>query len=324
VISSSFPRSYARAIWHFAGTRAPEVVLLQASPALGALFGNVGNDWPALARLLLLLLGSIALTAHVFVFNDWAGRGSDANDRRRAARVFRECGITAPQAATLAIALLVAAISILAVVGTPAVLFGAGIAALSLLYSGSRLWGKGRPIVASLLHLVGGTFHFLLGYTMCHAVDGRGVAIAIFFGLVFAGGHLNQEVRDYEADLRNRIRTTAVAFGRRRAFLSSLLTFTAAYLLLALLALCGVVARPLIYTAIFWPWHVLFCLQALRTGLGFEAAIWMQKRYRLQFALLGFAMLLTTAPVAELARRAHQPAEKRVEYPSATRQAPTI
>jgi len=34
---------------------------------------------------------------------------------------------------------------------------------------------------------------------LIHPLDPSGVLISIFFGLVFAAGHLNQEVRDYEA-----------------------------------------------------------------------------------------------------------------------------
>jgi 4-hydroxybenzoate polyprenyltransferase len=185
-------------------------------------------------------------------------------------------------------------------------LLGTAIAALSFLYSGSSSWGKGRAIVASLIHVVGGTFHFMLGYTVGHALDARGFAIAIFFGLVFAGGHLNQEVRDYDADRRNGIRTNAVVFGRRCTFLSSLLVFTAAYAMLAFLVSLEILARPLLWCTLFWPWHVAYSLRALRSGLRFEAAQWMQRRYRLLFALLGLAMLLTTPPVAELARRAYQ------------------
>jgi hypothetical protein len=37
--------------------------------------------------------------------------------------------------------------------------------------------------------------------------------------------------------------------------------------------------------------HVVWSLQALRRGLGFESALWMQRRYRLLFALIGLAML---------------------------------
>jgi 4-hydroxybenzoate polyprenyltransferase len=303
-------RRYARAIRHFAAARAPEILALQASPFLGALFGSVGREWVAPHRVALLLAGSVALTAHVFVFNDWAGHTSDLNDPRRATRVFGHWEISSRQVAGLALALLVAATLILAFVGPPAVLLGAAIAALSFLYSGSSSWGKGTPIVASLIHLVGGTFHFLLGYTLGHAVDARGIAIAIFFGLVFAGGHLNQEVRDYDADLRNGIRTNAVVFGRRRTFLSSLLVFTAAYAMLGFLASLGILPRPLVWSALFWPWHVACSLQALRSGLGFEAAHWMQRRYRMLFALIGLAMLLTAPPVTELARRAYEHAHK--------------
>jgi 4-hydroxybenzoate polyprenyltransferase len=301
----------ARTIRHFAAARGLEVLVLQGSPFLGALLGSVGHDGIDLARLALLLLGSLALTAHVFVFNDWTGESSDLNDPRRTSEVFALRRIAPRQVATLAAALLVVAILVLAFVGAPALLYGAAIAAVSLLYSGSTSWGKGRPIVASLLHLIGGTFHFLLGYTAVQAVDARGVAIAFFFGLVFAGGHLNQEVRDYDADLRNGIRTTAVAFGRRRTFLCSLLVFTAAYLLLGFFAWLGMLARPLIWATLFWPFHVASSVQAFRRGLGFEIAVWMQRRYRLQFALLGVAMVLTTPPLADLARRFQRNAHDR-------------
>ena len=307
---ASLPR-YARAIQHFAAARALEVLALQASPFLGAILASGGPDGVALDRVALLLAGSVALTVHVFVFNDWAGHSGDSNDPRRAARVFGHLGVSSRQVAGLAVALLVAAMLILAAVGAPAALLGTAIAALSLLYSGFSSWGKGRPIVASLIHLVGGAFHFLLGYTVGHAIDGRSVAIALFFGLVFAGGHLNQEVRDYEGDLRNGIRTNAVVFGRRRTFIASLLVFTAAYAMLAVLVSLGFLPRALIWGTLLWPWHVGCALRALRSGLGFEAARWMQRQYRLLFALLGLAMLLTAPPVAGLARFAYEHAHGR-------------
>jgi 4-hydroxybenzoate polyprenyltransferase len=300
-------RHYARAIQRFGAGRGTEVFLLQASPFLGALFGSVGQTLDV-GRIAALLAGSLILTAHVFLFNDWAGQNSDLQDPRRATRLFGRRGLSSHQVVRLVMGLLVVAMLLLAFVGAPAALFGAAIAALSLLYSGSTSWGKGRPILASFLHLIGGTFHFLLGYTVSHPIDAPGVAIAIFFGLVFAGGHLNQEVRDYEADLRNGIRTNAVAFGRRRTFLCSLFVFTAAYVLLAFLVWLRLLPHPLIWATVFWPVHVGFSIQALRRGLGFDAAVWMQRRYRLQFAVLGFAMLLTAPPVADLTRRVLQDA----------------
>jgi len=309
--SRSSLRRYARAIKHFAAARTPDVLALQATPFLGALFGSVGREGVAFDRVFFLLAGSVALTAHVFVFNDWAGQSSDVSDPRRATGVFGRRGISSRDVAGLAVALLIAATLMLAVVGSLTVLLGAAIAALSFLYSGSSFFGKGRAIVASLIHVVGGAFHFLLGYTVGHAVDARGVAIGIFFGLVFVGGHLNQEVRDCDADLRNGIRTNAVVFGRWRTFLSSLLVFTAAYAMLAFLVLLGILARPLIWGMLLWLCHVTCSLRAFRSGLGFEAARWMQRRYRLLFAVLGLAMVLTAPPVTELARRAYKHAHGR-------------
>jgi len=285
-------RHYTRVIRHFASTRAPEVLALQASPILGGFLGGFSLERCGVTRPGLLLLGSLALTAHVFVFNDWAGHSDDIRDPQRAPHTFARRGISGRQVARVATALLICANVAFAAVGGPAILLGAAIAALSLLYSCSPSFGKSTPVVASVNHLLGGALHFLLGYTLAHDLDARGLVISLFFGLVFAGGHLNQEVRDYEGDLLSGIRTSAVVFGRRRTFLASLCVFTAAYAILANLAALGVLPRLLLWGTIVWPLHVACSLQALRRGLGFETALWMQRRYRLLFAFIGLAMLV--------------------------------
>ena len=290
--SSSIFRHYARVIKHFASTRSLEVLGLQASPFLGCVLGGFSLGRSGLIRLGLLLLGSLALTAHVFVFNDWAGHNSDIRDPRRAALVFTQRSISSRQVARLTIALLILANVAFAAVGSPAILLGAAIAALSLLYSFSPSFGKGTPIVASINHLLGGALHFLLGYTSSRPLDARGLMISLFFGLVFAAGHLNQEVRDCEGDLLNGIRTSAVVFGCRRTFLASLFTFTAAYAILGDLAAHGILPKLLLWSIILWPLHVAWSLRALQHGLGFETALWMQRRYRLLFACIGLAMLV--------------------------------
>jgi 4-hydroxybenzoate polyprenyltransferase len=178
-----------------------------------------------------------------------------------------------------------------AAIGSTAVLLGAAIAGLSVLYSSSPRFGKSTPIVASINHLLGGALHFLLGYTLIRPLDASSLMISLFFGLVFSAGHLNQEVRDYEGDLLNGIRTSAVVFGRRRTFLASLFMFTAAYAILAGLAAIGTLPRLLLWSIVLCPLHVAWSLRALRRGLGFETAVWMQRRYRLLFALIGLAML---------------------------------
>jgi 4-hydroxybenzoate polyprenyltransferase len=286
-------RQYARIIRHFASTRAPEVLALQASPLFGSVFGGFHLGWWDVSRLGLLLLGSLALTAHIFVFNDWAGYSSDIRDPRRAVLVFTQQGITRRQVAHVAAALLAIATVIFVALGPLTLLLGAAISALSLLYSCSSSFGKRAPVVGSVNHLLGGTLHFLLGYTLFHALDVSGLAIGLFFGLVFAGGHLNQEVRDYEGDLQNGIRTSAAVFGPQRTFLASLCIFTVAYAILFCLAESGILPRLLLLSPVVWLVHLVWSRQAFRRGLGFETALWMRQRYRLLFGLIGLAMVTT-------------------------------
>lgn len=289
--SQSALRYYARVTQHFLSTRTLEVLTLQASPVLGIVLGGFSPGTCGVIRPGLLLLGSLALTAHVFVFNDWAGYVGDLRDPRRVALVF-DRGLNRRHVAQVAIALLFLANVAFAVVGSRALLLGAGITALSLLYSGSTSLGKNTPIAASLNHLLGGMLHFLLGYTLCHVLDASGVLISLFFGLVFTAGHLNQEVRDYDVDLLNEIHTSAVVFGCRRTFLASLNIFTAAYAVVVTLAAFGILPKLLLWSVVLWLLHVLWSLQALRRGLRFETALWMQRRYRVLFAFIGIAMLV--------------------------------
>ncbi|MDC8016207.1 UbiA family prenyltransferase [Tahibacter soli] len=284
-------RQYGRIARHFASTRAVEVLALQASPALGVFLGGWRLERDGLVAPALLAFGSCALTAHIFVFNDWAGHAGDLRDPLRAPHVFSGRGISRREVAGAALLLLVLAFVAFAAVGVPALLFGTAIAALGFLYSASPVLGKNTPVASSLNHLVGGTLHFLLGYTLAHALDARGVGIGLFFGLVFAAGHLNQEVRDYDGDRVNGIRTNAVAFGRRTAFVASLVTFTAAYAMLAALAAAGVLPRLLLWSPLAWLVHLAWSVQALRRGLDFATAEWMQRRYRWLFALVGLVML---------------------------------
>jgi 4-hydroxybenzoate polyprenyltransferase len=284
-------QQFSQVVAYFACTRAVEVLALQASPILGISLSNYSLETSGVIRPVLLLFGSLSLTAHIFFINDLAGHCTDIHDPRRTKQVFTERGISKLQVSYVGTVPLILANIAFAAVGGPALLIGAAIAILSLLYSWSSSFGKGTPIMSSINHLLGGALHFLLGYTVSRPFDLNGLLIALFFGLIFAGGHLNQEVRDYEGDLLNGIRTNAVVFGRRRTFLASLLTFTAAYGLLASLAALGILPRFLLWSAVLWSLHVAWSLQVLKHGLGFETATWMQRRYRLLFAFIGVAML---------------------------------
>jgi len=174
------------------------------------------------------------------------------------------------------------------------VLLGAIVAVLGFLYSHPKLNFKGTPIASSLPHLVGGLFHFLLGYAVFMPIDQRGVFIALFFALTFAAGHLNHEVRDFELDQKNNARTNAVTFGKQKTFLAGLVLFTCAYLCLFLLGLFRFVAPSLTWAAIlFYSLHLFWSVRALKADLRSEILRRFQIQYRSLYAVIGILMLLS-------------------------------
>lgn len=278
----------ARVVRHVARTRWLEVAVLQASPLLGAWLGGLRLDADDLPRASIMMLGSLALTAHVFVVNDWAGHATDAHDPRRAGND----RVTRRDLGQLAVALLAVAAALLAAADTGALLLGAGIAALSAAYSCGPVLSKATPFGASVNHVTGGILHFLMGYTLVRDPDAEAAVLSLVFGLVFAAGHLNQEVRDREADRAAGLRTSAVLFGPRRVLVASFALFTAAYGLLLALAATDVLPGVALATGPIWVAHAAFTRQALRRESPGEAALRLQRRYRVLFAIVGVLLLV--------------------------------
>ncbi len=234
--------------------------------------------------LLLFLLGSILLVAHVFTLNDWAdvAHGLKAPDPQVPSR----------RLFWFSLSLLIASLLVFALLGSRVVILGLIVAALGFFYSHPKLNAKGTPIASSIPHLVGGLFHFLLGYALFSSVDERGILIALFFALTFTAGHLNHEVRDFELDSRNNARTNAVAFGKRPAFVAGLIVFTFAYLCLFVLGWFRFIPRPLALLALlFYPLHLYWSLRALRGQLNPETLDHFQIQYRALYAVIGISML---------------------------------
>src|SRR5437660_4370870 len=264
--------------------RFDEVLVLQGTPLMGAAF-SIGMITQAnIETLPVFLIGSILLVAHVFTLNDWAdiAHGLKAPD---------------PQVSSLrlfwfSIFLLIASLLVFALIGPRVVVLGAIVAVLGFFYSHPKLNFKGTPIASSFPHLVGGLFHFLLGYSVFSPIDSRGVLIALFFALTFTAGHLNHEVRDFELDSKNNARTNAVAFGKRLAFIAGLIVFTGAYLCLFVLGWFRFVPRPLALLAlVFYALHLYCSLRALRRQLDPRIVDRFQMQYRTLYAVIGLAML---------------------------------
>jgi 4-hydroxybenzoate polyprenyltransferase len=271
--------------------RLQEILVLQGSPLLGAAFAIRHPAAENVGPLAMLTVANVFLMAHVFLLNDWSGLTADLTDPNKAAGVFTARGVGRKEIGVLAAGLLALSLLLFSRLGPSTLGLSLAIATLSALYSLPRFNWKGRPLLNSAAHLAGGALHFLLGYSLGNAIDRRGLAAATFFALTFAAGHLTQEVRDHQGDVRNAIRTNAVIFGPRRTFAASLALFTLAHALLLLLALQGILPRPLAALIVLYPVHLRWSRKTLAEGLTCASIRRLQARYRALYAIIGLAMV---------------------------------
>lgn len=240
-----------------------------------------------------LVFGNFCLVAYVFVLNDWAGIEGDLKDPNRTRRTFVANGHSRTPVGYLAFYLLILSFAVIGLLGPIPLILSVTIALLGTLYSAPGIHWKGQPLLNSALHFGGGALHFLLGYTSFTTLDVRGMGISCFFGLVFTAGHFTQEVRDHDGDKLNAIRTNAVVFGKTRTFFIGFAFFTAAYTLLALLAIGDFVPFLLVFSAALYPFHLFAALRAFWSGLTFEGLRQLQRCYRILYALIGLLILFT-------------------------------
>jgi 4-hydroxybenzoate polyprenyltransferase len=291
-ISSPLSTARAAAARYLSCLRPREILVLQGSPLLGAAFAIRHPAMEIVGPLAILVVANVFLMAHIFMLNDWSGLTADLIDPNKAAGVFTARGVGRREIGALAAGLLALSLLLFSRLGPSTLGLSLAIATLSALYSLPRFNWKGRPLLSSAAHLAGGVLHFLLGYSaLGNAIDRRGLAVATFFALTFAAGHLSQEVRDHQGDVLNAIRTNAVIFGPRRTFAASVALFTLAYALLLLLALQGILPYSLAALVVLYPLHLRWSLKALAEGLTYASICRLQARYRALYAIVGLAMV---------------------------------
>ena len=277
-------RSWIRSI------RLVETLFLQAFPVLGLLYAGRERILAHPLASAWLLVCLCLLYAHVFALNDWANIEEDVGHPTKASATFLGYGISRQSMRNLAVALGLAALGGVAFLSARTWPYALGLLAAGTLYSHPRLAWKRVPLASSALHLVSGTAHFLVGRALLRPLDAGSLALGSWCGLIFAAGHLIQEVEDHDADRRFGVSTNAVRFGKRRVFVAAFLAFTLSFVLLACLAGTGILPSRLWVLVLLYPPLALLLLQALRRGLGPADVARTRRCYRILFAVLVIAL----------------------------------
>jgi len=239
-------------------------------------------------------IASFLLLTHVLTLNDWADFTRDIHHSNRAMLELEKSNIAPRVLLGFSFLALVASVLLFLFLPARCLLLAVATASLGIFYSHPSLNAKSMAIVSTLLHLVGGLLYFLLGYVLFSTSDHRGVLIGLFFGLTFAAGHPVQEVRDFHEDRHVGARTNAVVFGQRPTFFAGLILFTVQYIYLFWLAWSGLIPRFLAALPIaFYPIHIGWAVLTLRYGFTAESISRFEDRYRVLYAVIGLAMLLS-------------------------------
>lgn len=268
-----------------------EVLLMSGIPLLGSLFAISTINPSTLLKILMLGFVSFFLGTHVYLVNDWFGFPVNMLSVKNLHRPLVRREISARKGLLLILILLFLSLLICVFLSLKTLLVGVLISINWFVYSRLRISLRAVHLSSFLGHLIGGILLFLLGYSAFHNIDLRSILISIYFSLVLIGGHLNHEVKDYDVDLKAKIITSAVKFGKRKVFFLSFIFFSLSSLYFYLLSLRHIVSPKLgIIALIIYPFYFYFFYSTLRKGISFENICRFRQNYRLLFGIMGFFM----------------------------------
>ncbi len=101
-------------------------------------------------------------------------------------------------------------------------------------------FGKHLPIVGTVIHFFVEVLLFNFAYMFFNPISANSIAISVYFAMMAAAGHLHHEVIDYEVDLKNNIKTSAVTWGYKSIEIVSFSLFAVAHLYLGAVLLYGI------------------------------------------------------------------------------------
>lgn len=226
--------------------RAAEAVPFCGVALLGYMLNSQAGGGLSIARLGFALAGTFLLADFAFVFNDLQDMQTDRLSGSKSSRPLVS-GLFSPAFSRILSVLLVCAGIVLLAIGTPrqSLLIGLSTVPLSVLYCIRTFPLKTVPVVSSLVHVTQASLVFMLGASCGNRADPAAIWTGLYFGLVFAAGHLHHEVMDAEADRSAGVRTHAVRFGKNTTLRAGFVVWCLSCVYFSVLALIGEVPAVL-------------------------------------------------------------------------------
>jgi 4-hydroxybenzoate polyprenyltransferase len=210
----------------FKALRLQESFLMTGFFMIGSVFAINDISKNSLSNLVLISLCSFLLILSIYSFNAYSGFKSDQKNRRLNGLSF----ISKNSFGLWSLFFFLVSFGLSLFLRKNIFLFIIIIEFVWLLYSWPRLGLKHYPFVGTLLHFFAQILHFNMVYFVFQPISIKSISLSIFFSLLFAGGHLNHEVIDYEADKNVGFKTSAVFIGLKNAIMFSFLLFASACL----------------------------------------------------------------------------------------------
>lgn len=240
--------------------RFAEISILLGFPMIGLFFAFRSPKELVSLPVFLFTAAIFSLFTAIYAFNGLAGMETDFHNSRLSDLKGRKKSFIVTLAASLVISF-----TLFFLIRPALALFSALSFLLWCLYSFPKKGFKYRPVLGTLIHFVGQTIHFLMGYAVLAPLDKTGAAAAVYFALLFSAGHINHELIDHDADEKAGIRTGAVCFGVRTWEKVSFALFLLAALYISAISVLGkellAVCFPFMIAGII---HIIFKICTLK------------------------------------------------------------
>lgn len=264
--------------------RIPESLLITGFFMIGAFFSIQNIDIAGLIKLSVFAAGAFFLTLSFYAFNSVCGYSHDIENPR-----LSYVRGNPRQLYSIATAIfLVLSLILLAPLHTAMAPLGLLVFILWCFYSMPKGL-KYIPLGGTALHVTVQIPQFIMGYILFSGFSEKSVLIALYFGLIFAGGHLHHEIIDHEADRDSGIMSGSVFFGKAKSLFICRAIFAVAFIYLAVLWQTGFVkaSEALPFMSVF-VWQMVTDM-LLRLGGKTESARFILNRhlYRAYFLSAG-------------------------------------